>query len=304
MDHHIGQLVDLLDELKIAEDTLIVFVSDNGGCTMEEHAAGGRFPGNNGPFRGGKATSYQGGLSVPFLANWKGRLPEGTVSDAHVMHCDVFATLLDAASIPVPEMNGKNPVRGTSLMPHMLSAGKETIPERTMIFELWGNIGLRKGDYKLWGDVGRDASPDWKALVAEIEKSDLSLFDLSEDIGEQNDLRTQQSEIYTSLKTELIEHFAGINAEYPIPKGAAEPPEKEMPAKPKAGTPGSPNARSPEKLFKSRDQDKDGAVTLEEFTGKADASDAPGRTKWFKKLDANDDGKLTLEELKKTSRDK
>ena len=304
MDHHIGQLVDLLDELGIAENTLIVFVSDNGGCTMEEHTAGGRFPGNNGPFRGGKATTYQGGLSVPFLANWKGRLPGGTVSEAHVMHCDVFATLLDAASIPVPEMNGKNPVRGTSLMPHMLSAGKKTIPERTMIFELWGNIGLRKGDYKLWGDVGRDASPDWKALIAEIEKADLSLFDLSEDLGEENDLRTGQPEIYTSLKTELIEYFSGINAEYPIPKEAAEPPAKEMPVKPKAGTPGSPNARSPEKLFQSRDQNKDGAVTLEEFTGKADASDAPGRTKWFKKLDANDDGKLTLEELKKTSRDK
>ena len=60
MDHNIGRLVDLLDELGVAENTLIVFVSDNGGCTMEEGAAGGRFPGNNGPFSGGKATTYQG----------------------------------------------------------------------------------------------------------------------------------------------------------------------------------------------------------------------------------------------------
>ena len=81
--------------------------------------------------------------------NWKGRLPQGMVSNDQVMHCDIFATLLDAATIPVPETNGKNPVRGMSLLPHMLSAEKETIPERTMIFELWGNIGLRKGDYKL-----------------------------------------------------------------------------------------------------------------------------------------------------------
>ncbi len=63
----------------------------------------------------------------------------GMLSDDQVMHCDIFATLLDAAKIPVPEMNGKYPVRGMSLMPHMLSAGKETIPQRTMIFELWGN---------------------------------------------------------------------------------------------------------------------------------------------------------------------
>ena len=82
------------------------------------------------------------------------------------MHCDIYATLLDAAGIPVPKMNGKNPVRGTSLMPHMLSSGKKTISDRSMIFELWGNIGLRKGDYKLWADVGAKHSPDWPALAS------------------------------------------------------------------------------------------------------------------------------------------
>ena len=102
MDYNIGKLVDLLEELDIAENTLVVFVSDNGGCTMEEGAAGGRFPGNNGPLRGGKATTYQGGLNVPLLMNWKGRLPQGMVSDDQVMHCDIFATLLDAAAIAVP----------------------------------------------------------------------------------------------------------------------------------------------------------------------------------------------------------
>ena len=116
MDHHVGKLVDVLDELEVADNTLIVFVSDNGGCTMEEGAAGGRYPGDNGQYRGGKATTFQGGLSVPFLINWKGRIPEGIVSDAQVMHADIFATLLDAAHIPLPEMNGKNPMRGLSLL--------------------------------------------------------------------------------------------------------------------------------------------------------------------------------------------
>ena len=72
-------------------------------------------------------------------------------------------------------MNGKNPVRGMSLLPHMQSTGKEPVPERAMIFELWGNIGMRKGGYKLWGDVGRDYSPDWKALVAAVKNTDLEL---------------------------------------------------------------------------------------------------------------------------------
>ena len=216
MDHNIGQLVSVLDELGVAENTLIVFVSDNGGCTMEEGAAGGRFPGNNGPLRGGKATTYQGGLNVPFLVNWKGKIPQsGLVSDSHVMHCDIFASLLDAAGLAVPESNGKNPVRGMSLLPHMLSGGKTSVPERTMIFELWGNIGVRKGDYKLWADVGRDYSPDWDALAAEISQKDLELFELQRDVAETNDLRTEHPEMYASLKAELLDHLSGINAGYP-----------------------------------------------------------------------------------------
>lgn len=298
MDHNIGRLVDLLDELGIADNTLIVFVSDNGGCTMEEGAAGGRFPGNNGPFSGGKATTWQGGLNVPFLMNWKGRLPQGMISDDQVMHCDIFATLLNAADITVPKMNGKNPVRGMSLMPHMLSDGKKTIPERSMIFELWGNIGLRKGDYKLWADVGRDYSPDWDALSAKLKGANLSLFDLSEDIAEKNDLRTKRPEVYASLKTELIDHLANINAEYP--GGGSQTATPEQNPEPKKTTPApAPQPRSQEQFFKVRDRNGDGAITLEEFIGNPKGRDVPALTKRFKKFDSNGDGKLQPAELKK-----
>ncbi len=291
MDHHIGQLIDLLDELKIAENTLVVFVSDNGGCVMEGDAPGGRYPANNGPLRGSKASTYQGGLNVPFLMHWKGQIPEGTVSSEQVMHADIFATLLDAASIPVPKMNGKNPVRGLSLMPHMLSAGKESIPERTMIFDLWGNIGLRKGDYKLWGDVGRDATPDWQALIADIKAADLALYDLSQDVSEQNDLRSEKPEVYTSLKTELIDYFSGIDDEYPVPEASGDTPEAKAPD-------AKPRAMIPEKFFKSRDKNGDGALSLREYTQKP-VEEAPARTKIFQRLDTDGDGQLTLEEVTK-----
>jgi arylsulfatase A-like enzyme len=296
MDHNIGRLVDLLDELGVADNTLIIFVSDNGGCTMEEGAAGGRFPGNNGPFRGGKATTYQGGLNVPLLMNWKGRLPQAMVSDDQVMHCDIFATLLDAATIPVPEMNGKNPIRGMSLMPHMLSAGQENIPERTMIFELWGNIGLRKGDYKLWSQIGREHSPNWDALSAELEHTDLALFDLSKDVAEENDLRTALPEVYTSLKMELIDHFANINTEYP---GAGSPKElgSEKPRPKKPTTPQQPQRRSQDQFFKNRDRNGDGAITLEEFIGNPEGRNVPALTERFKNIDSNGDGKLQPAEL-------
>ena len=301
MDHNIGRLVDLLDELNVAENPLIVFVSDNGGCTMEEGAAGGRFPGNNGPFSGGKATTYQGGLNVPFLMNWKGRLPQGMTSDDQVMHCDIFATLLDAARIPIPKMNGKNPVRGMSLMPHMLSAGKKTIPERTMIFELWGNIGLRLGDYKLWSQIGRDYSPDWNAVVAELKHTDLALFDLSKDVAEKNDLRTKLPEVYASLKKELVDHFSNINAEYPGGEGSTVPTEKK-PRPRKTTTNPAPNRRSQDQFFKNRDRNGDGVITLEEYIGNPKNRNVPALTKRFKKIDSNGDGKLQLDELKKATR--
>ena len=298
MDHNIGQLVSVLDELGVAENTLIVFVSDNGGCTMEEGAAGGRFPGNNGPLRGGKATTYQGGLNVPFLVNWKGKIPQsGLVSDSHVMHCDIFSSLLDAAGLTVPESNGKNPVRGISLLPHMLSDGKTSVPERTMIFELWGNIGVRRGDYKLWASVGRDYSPDWDALAAEISQKDLELFDLQRDVAETKDLRTEHPEMYASLKAELIDHLSSINADYPLVV-LSDVKSKAMPKQQKRSKTIPPKDRSPEKFFQARDRNSNGEITLEEFIGNPDGRNVAALTKRFQQFDADGDGVLVIDELK------
>ena len=298
MDHNIGQLVSVLDELGVAENTLIVFVSDNGGCTMEEGAAGGRFPGNNGPLRGGKATTYQGGLNVPFLVNWKGKIPQsGLVSDSHVMHCDVFSSLLDAAGLSVPESNGKNPVRGMSLLPHMLSDGETSVPERTMIFELWGNIGVRRGDYKLWASVGRDYSPDWDALEAEISQKDLELFDLQRDVAETKDLRTEHPEMYASLKAELLDHLSGINADYPSVV-LSDVKSKAVPKQQKRSKTIPPKDRSPEKFFQARDRNSNGEITLEEFIGNPDGRNVAALTKRFQQFDADGDGALVIDELK------
>ncbi len=298
MDHNIGQLVSVLDELGVAENTLIVFVSDNGGCTMEEGAAGGRFPGNNGPLRGGKATTYQGGLNVPFLVNWKGKIPQGgLVSDSHVMHCDIFSSLLDAAGLTVPESNGKNPLRGMSLLPHMLSDGKTSVPERTMIFELWGNIGVRRGDYKLWASVGRDYSPDWDALADEISQKNLELFDLQRDVAETNDLRTEYPEMYASLKAELLDHLSGINVEYPSVV-LSDVKSKAMPKQQKRSKTIPPKERLSEKFFQARDRNSDGGITLEEFIGNPVGRNVAALTKRFQQFDANGDGTLGIDELK------
>jgi len=204
---------------------------------------------------------------------------------------------MDAAGIPVPKTNGKNPIRGMSLLPHMLSTGKKTIPERTMIFELWGNIGLRKGDYKLWSNIGREHSPDWDALVAELEHTNLTLFDLSKDVGEKNDLRTEFPEVYASLKTELIDHFSRINAEYPV-GGSSAVQHKEKPKRQEITTTVAPKLRSQDQFFKKRDRNGDGVITLEEYIGNPKGRNVPALTKRFKKIDSNGDGRLQLDELR------
>ena len=186
-------------------------------------------------------------------------------------------------------------------MPHMLSAGKKTIPERSMIFELWGNIGLRKGDYKLWADVGRDYSPDWDALAAKLEPTDLALFDLSKDVAEKKDLRTKHLEVYASLKTELIDHLSNINTEYPGSGGAKTLSHEKPQPQESAATP-APKRRSQDQFFKNRDQNGDGVITLEEYIGNPMGRNVPALSKRFKKFDSNGDGKLQLDELRKQAK--
>jgi hypothetical protein len=167
-----------------------------------------------------------------------------------------------------------------------------------MIFELWGNIGLRKGDYKLWADIGRESSPDWDALIAELKGANLALFDLGKDVAEKKDLRTKLPEVYASLKKELVDHFSNINAEYPGGgNSAVAPKEESKPRKPTTAP--APNRTSQDQFFKNRDRNKDGAITLEEYIGNPKGRNVPALTKRFKNFDSNGDGKLQLDELKK-----
>jgi hypothetical protein len=203
-------------------------------------------------------------------------------------------------------------------MPHVLSGGKKAIPERSMIFELWGNVGLRKGNYKLWADVGRDHSPDWKALVTELKAADLALFDLGKDPAEQKNLRDDLPKVYDSLKKELIDHFTNVNAEYPtettdpgfvVPAKPASPPTtQDTPKKTKPlVTAESTNSRGGRRnAFTAMDRNGDGKVMLDELDAwfKNRAAKSPDKFTYkpsqskgaLKKRDKNKDGILSLEE--------
>lgn len=208
MDDCVGRLLAALEELKIEENTLVIYLSDNGAITLE-FPANSVYPGNNGPLYGGKGSVYEGGIRVPCVMRWKGQFSEAVVSDSTAIHADIFSTCLDAADIGAMKTNGGRPVRGVSLLPHIRSGGRNPLSERTIFFELTGRVAARKGRYKLVGEV-QSSRAEWKKTAAELRNKDLELYDLSEDIGEKKNLKDTLPEVYKSMKQEMVEYFEMI----------------------------------------------------------------------------------------------
>ncbi|HUV66222.1 MAG TPA: sulfatase-like hydrolase/transferase [Sedimentisphaerales bacterium] len=208
MDHSVGRLLALLAELGLEENTLVIYFSDNGACLMTDQTKAD-YPGNNGPFRDGKGSTYEGGIRVPCVMRWKGKFPEGVVSDELVVHFDIFSTIMEAAGVAVPKTNGQNPVHGLSLMKHILSAGKIPLPERTIFWELTGKVAARRGKWKIVGSI-ENPRGRWERIADELSDTDLELYDLESDISESQNLRENFQEQYASLKEELISFFRNI----------------------------------------------------------------------------------------------
>ncbi|MBL7187230.1 MAG: sulfatase-like hydrolase/transferase [Phycisphaerae bacterium] len=202
MDRSVGRLLDLLKDLDLEEDTLVIYFSDNGAC-LETAETKADYPRNNGPFRGGKGGTYEGGIRVPCVMWWKGKFPEGIVSNELAMHFDVFATVLEAAGLDVPSTNGRNPVHGMNLIEHILSGCMEPLPERIVFWELVGKVAARRGRWKLVGQV-ESTRGRWRQLAQRLEDAELQLYDLKEDVDESEDLREKHPKEYLHLKKELI----------------------------------------------------------------------------------------------------
>jgi hypothetical protein len=145
--------------------------------------------------------------------------------------------------------------------------------------------------------IRRSVSPDWDALIGELEHTDLALFGLSKDVAKENDLRTEFLEVYASLKTELIDHLSNLNAAY-TGGGSSAVLNSEKPKPQKTATTPGPKRRSQDQFFNHRDRDGDGAITLQEFIGNPKGRNVPALTRRFKKIDSNEDGKMQLDELK------
>lgn len=196
-DARIGDILTALRELGLEQRTLVIVLSDNGGITHT-------YPSNNGPLRGGKGETYEGGVRVPCVMQWPGVIPPGSVSHADAVHFDLFCTILDAAGVPVPKMNGPYPVRGVSLMTHLRSGGTAPLPDRYLFWDLYGQCAALHGRWKL---VGRIANHHGRfdAAVREAARTKFALYDLANDVGETTDLADREPEVYRDLKERHLE---------------------------------------------------------------------------------------------------
>ncbi len=197
MDQQVGRVLKKLDELGLSENTLVCFMSDNGGLSTAEGS-----PTSNLPLRGGKGWMYDGGIREPWIIKWPDQTAPHSVCDIPVTSTDFYPTLLEAAGLPLrPEQH----LDGKSLVP--LLRGKDSLQERTLFWHYphYSNQGgfpagaVRKGDYK---------------LIENLQDGEVCLYNLIDDISEQNDLAKKMPEKVNELRTALHAWYKKVDAKF------------------------------------------------------------------------------------------
>ncbi len=187
LDQSVGRVVDKLDELGLAERTLVIFTSDNGGLHVPE---GPNTPAtHNRPFRAGKGFCYEGGLRIPLIVHWKGQVPAGTTVDTPVISTDWTPTLSALAGGALPA--GLDGVDLSGLI-----RGREPLAARPLCwhFPHYTNQGSRP--------AGAIRDGDWK-LVEQYEDGSLELYDLAADPGETTEVAAKQPGRVAELRGKL-----------------------------------------------------------------------------------------------------
>lgn len=214
MDATVGRIRAKLAELKLTENTLIVFVSDNGGRVPTT---------SNKPLRVGKASAYEGGVRVPLIVYWPGVTKPGSVSDAPVITMDLFPTLVEMAGVP---MGAGRPIDGVSFA-SVLRGG--TKPTRDTLFWHYPH----HQHYQLGGAMpyGAIRSGDFK-LVEFFNDMHVELYNIAQDIGEEHDLAASEPARVQQLRTKLHAWRAEVGAQMPTPNPKYDPakPEYNRPA--------------------------------------------------------------------------
>ncbi|MBI2927364.1 MAG: sulfatase [Verrucomicrobia bacterium] len=200
MDEAGGRVLDKLRELKLEENTLVFFISDNGGPTPNTTS-------RNDPLRGRKGEVFEGGIRVPFFVQWKGHLPTGKVSDLPVIALDILPTAVAAAG---GKVSPAWKLDGVDLLPY-LTGRKSGRPHEALFWRFGPQHAVRKGDWK---------------LVVTRDNARPQLFNLAKDISESTDLAANEPK----KRKELQAAYAAWNRQLAEPKWAPQAARTNRPA--------------------------------------------------------------------------
>lgn len=206
MDSAVGKVLDALDRLRLAERTVVVFMSDNGGLSTSEGS-----PTSNVPLRAGKGWMYEGGIREPMIVRWPGVTRPGSACDQPVTSTDFYPTLLEIAGLPArPEQHGD----GVSIVPLLRGTG---VPERDAIYWHYPHYGNQGG-----APAGAVRSGDWK-LIEWYEDGRLELFNLRDDLGEQHNVADRHPDKVQELHAKLKTWRSSVGARMPSPNPRYNP---------------------------------------------------------------------------------
>jgi arylsulfatase A-like enzyme len=212
VDQSVGRIAALVDQLGIAENTLIVFTSDNGGVGGYQKAGiNAKGITDNSPLRAGKGNLHEGGIRVPYIFRWKGKITPGGVTDTPIISVDLHPSLLALSGAPAPE---NQPLDGVSYA-KLLEDPNSKLERDALFWHFPGYLGA-SGDSWRTKPVSVIRSGDWK-LIQNIEDKSLELYDLKNDISESENLASAQPEKASALLAKLDTWRQEIKAPFPTP---------------------------------------------------------------------------------------
>jgi arylsulfatase A len=217
-DEAFGRLSATLDKLGLRDDTLLMFTSDNGPAITSWHPHG-----SPGPLRDKKGSMYEGGIRVPGMIRWPGRIEPGTVSDEPVCGVDLLPTLCAIADVPVPDDRA---IDGTSLLP--LLDGKPIQRETPLYWQFnfaqsKPKVAMRIDDWKILGKISEpdrkptaDITDEIQQSIKRAELTGFELYNLREDIGETTDLAEKEPKRLAAMSAQLRKLYREVRDESPV----------------------------------------------------------------------------------------
>ena len=199
LDQSVGRIVDAVDAAGLAERTLVLFLSDNGGL---EHEQSGRVVTSNKPLRSEKGTLYEGGIRIPAIARWPGRIPPASVCDVPAITMDVYPTCVELASATMP---ADQPCDGVSLV-RLLCDPTAPLDRETLTWHL--------PHYHHSTPASAIRQGHWK-LIEFFESGTIELYDLAADLSEQNNLASAEPTRAKTLHAALVQWRKEVGARMP-----------------------------------------------------------------------------------------